>query len=143
MRSERTTMKKRRLELRLSEREYDRLYTLAASDPDCRMKSGRPPLSAYIRKHIIWSGNDPDELRQEMRSLTYQVRKAGVNINQATRRINAGLFDGRDVRELLANQQRMERLLLQICSLVSKGIHTGDAAEPADLPEGGDDGGDH
>lgn len=36
-------MKDRRLELRLSKREYDRLYVLAAADPDCRMKSGRPP----------------------------------------------------------------------------------------------------
>ena len=136
-------MRDRRLELRLSEQEYDRLYTLAASDPDCRMKSGRPSLSAYVRKHIIWSGSDPYDLRREVRSLTFQVKKAGVNINQAVRRINAGLFDGRDIRELLVNQERMEGLLLQIRSLVSKGSHTGRASGPAGQTEGGDDNGDH
>lgn len=109
------------MELRLSEREYDRLYSLAASDPDCLMRrSGRPSVSAYIRKHIIWSGRDPDAVRQEVRSLTYQVRKAGVNINQAVKNINAGLYDGREIRELLAGQQRMEGLLSEICSVVSE-----------------------
>ena len=111
-------MKDRRLELRLSEGEYARLYALAASDPDCLMRrSGRPSLSAYIRKHIIWSGDRPEDLRKEMRSLTFQVRKAGVNINQAARRINADLFDGNELKEILANQRRMENLLHQICTL--------------------------
>ena len=113
-------MKDRRLELRLSKREYDRLYVLAAADPDCRMKSGRPSLSAYVRRHIIWSGNDPDDLRREIRSLTYQIRKAGVNINQAVRRINADLFDGNELKEILANQGRMEALLYQINTLVGE-----------------------
>ncbi|MBR0341636.1 MAG: plasmid mobilization relaxosome protein MobC [Oscillospiraceae bacterium] len=111
-------MKDRRLELRLSKREYDRLYVLAAADPDCRMKSGRPSLSAYVRRHIIWSGNDPDDLRREIRSLAYQIRKAGVNINQAVRRINADLFDGNELKEILANQRRMEDILHQIRTLV-------------------------
>ena len=119
---ERRTMKDRRLELRLSEQEYDRLYTLAAADPDCRMKSGRSSLSAYVRKHIIWSGTDPYDLRREVRSLTFQVRKAGVNINQAVRRINAGLFDGNEIREILASQERMEDLLHRICALVGERI---------------------
>lgn len=131
-------MKDRRLEIRLSEREYDRLYALAGSDPDCRMRrSGRPSLPAYIRKHIIWSGRDPDELRRDLRSLTYQVRKAGVNINQAARRINAGLFDGRDVEEILASQKRMEGLLLQIRSLVSEEISEDDPAGQTDSKEEG------
>ena len=112
-------MKDRRLELRLSDKEYDRLYAFAASDPDCLMRrSGKPSLSAYIRKHIIWSGGDPHDMKRELRSLTYQVRKAGVNINQAVCRINAGLFDGREIDELLAGQQRMEGLLIKITSLI-------------------------
>lgn len=131
-------MKDRRLEIRLSGKEYDRLYALAASDPDCRMRrSGRPSLPAYIRKHIIWSGRDPDELKRDLRSLTYQVRKAGVNINQAARRINAGLFDGREIKEILAGQQRMEGLLLQICSLVSERISGDDSADQTNPAERG------
>ena len=82
-------------------------------------RSGKPSLSAYIRKHIIWSGRDPDDMRREVRSLTYQVRKAGVNINQAVKNINAGLYDHREIRELLAGQQRMEGLLREISCLVS------------------------
>ena len=136
-------MKDRRLELRLSEREYDRLYALAASDPDCRMrKSGRPSLSAYVRKHIIWSGRGPDDMERNIRSLTFQVRKAGININQAARRINAGLFDGREVEEILAGQKQMEGLLLQICDLVSEMIRADDPAGQAGPDKGGEaDGG--
>ena len=114
-------MKDRRLELRLSEKEYDRLYSLAASDPECLMRrSGRPSISAYIRRHIIWSGKGPDDMSRELRSLTYQVRKAGVNINQAVRRINADLFDGNELKEILANQRQMEGLLEQITNLVGE-----------------------
>ena len=79
---------------------------LVPSDPDCRMKSGRPSLSAYVRKHIIWSGSDPYDLRREVRSMTFQVRKAGVNINQAVRRINADLSTGNEIREILASTSR-------------------------------------
>ena len=83
-------------------------------------------------------------MKRELRSLTYQVRKAGVNINQAVRRINAGLFDGRETRDLLLNQQRMEDLLLQICSLVSKQINADGYTGQTDLVEpGGDGNGDH
>lgn len=128
-------MKDRRLEIRLSGREYDRLYALAASDPDCRMKSsGRPSLPAYIRKHIIWSGRDPDDMKRNVRSLTFQVRKIGVNINQAVRRINAGLSTGREIREILDGQQQVEDLLLQIRSLVSEESQEGKTFQS----EGGD-----
>jgi len=118
-------MKDRRLELRLSKREYDRLYVLAAADPDCRMKSGRPSLSAYVRRHIIWSGNDPDDLRREMRSLTYQIRKAGVNINQAVHRINAGNSRWKDIDAIRRNQSRIEGLLSQILDLMQENLTEG------------------
>lgn len=137
-------MKDRRLEMRLSEREYERLYALAAADPDCLMRrSGKPSLSAYIRKHIIWSGEDPHDMKRELRSLTYQVRKAGVNINQAVRRINAGLFDGREVEEILASQKRMEGLLFQICNLVREETCADNPAGQVGPDKGGEADGDH
>ena len=109
------------MEIRLSEKEYDRLHSLAASDPSCVMKrSGRPSISSYIRKRIIRTGRDPDDMREEVRSLTYQVRKAGININQAVKKINAGLYDGMEIRELLAGQRRMETLLTKISSVRKK-----------------------
>ena len=118
-------MKDRRLELRLSEQEYDRLYTLAAADPDCRMKSGRASLSAYVRKHIIWSGSDPYDLRREVRSLTFQVRKAGVNIKQAARWINAGYGSSSELEKMEACQEKIQSLLEEILLLLKTGPREG------------------
>lgn len=112
-------MKDRRFELRLSEKEYQKLVSLAALEPDCQAKrSGKPSLSAYVRKQILRSGDQPVDLVEELKPLSYQIRKAGININQVARRVNAGLWDGRELNEILACQQRMEELLDEILCLV-------------------------
>ena len=64
--------------------------------------------------------DQPEKRMEELKLLTYQVRKAGVNINQVARRVNAGLWDGRELKEILAGQQRIEELLDRILCLVSQ-----------------------
>lgn len=114
-------MKDRRFELRLSEEEYQKLVSLAAIDPDCQTRaSGKPSLSAYVRKHILQVGDQQEDLMKKLKPLCYQLRKAGVNINQMTRRVNAGMWEGRELTEILASQQRIEELLDQIFHVISE-----------------------
>ncbi|MBQ6392014.1 MAG: MobC family plasmid mobilization relaxosome protein [Eubacterium sp.] len=127
-------MKEKVIALRLSKNEYKKLLSLAAEDPECLMKqSGRPSLSSYIRKCIFCSGDHPENLKKEIRSLTYQVRKAGVNINQAVHWINAGYGSEGKLREILENQRRIEELLIKILGLMS-----GETDEGRESEEDGD-----
>ena len=61
-------MRQRQITLRLSDKEYDRLFDLARADPDCMTrKSRRPSLSSYIRKVLFYSGDHPENLKKEIR----------------------------------------------------------------------------
>ena len=123
-------MKEKVITLRLSKSEYKNLLSLAEEDPDCTMKkSGKPSLSSYIRKCIFYSGDHPENLKKELRSLTYQVRKAGININQAVHWINAGYGDSGKVREILENQRKIESLLAKVHFLMSEDLDGGKEGE--------------
>ena len=107
-------MKERRITLRLSGREYERLLSMASEDPDCMMKkSGRASVSSYIRKRLFYSGDHP-----ENRSLNYQVRKVGLNINQAVHWLNAGNGTTREINTIRSSQHRIEEILSQILELM-------------------------
>ena len=119
-------MKEKVITLRLSKGEYKNLLSLAEEDSDCIMKqSGKPSLSSYIRKCIFYSGDHPENLKKEIQSLTYQVRKAGININQAVHWINAGYGDSGKVREILENQRKIEGLLAKIHILMREELDEG------------------
>lgn len=88
--------------VRLSEKEYRFLCQKAQEDPSTCYRSGGKNLSAYIRKCILnGSGYQIEEsCIREIKNLTYQVRKIGVNINQVTRRINSGSLSSYTVQTL-------------------------------------------
>lgn len=114
-------MKDCRIQIRLSREEYDRLTKLAKSDPDCIAKrSGKSSVSAYIRKRTLYSGDQPDVLKKEFKELTYQIRKIGVNINQAVHLINAGLCSGSELTELQDGLRKTEFLLQEIQALLRR-----------------------
>ena len=119
-------MKEKRITLRLSGSEYNKLLSMAAEDPACRMKkSGRASVSSYIRKCIFYSGDHPENLKEEVRSLSYQVRKVGININQAVHQINAGNSSWKDIDAIRRNQSRIEGLLSQILDLMQEKLTEG------------------
>ena len=119
-------MKEKRITLRLSGSEYNKLLSMAAEDPACLMKkSGRASVSSYIRKCIFHSGDHPENLKEEIRSLNYQVRKAGININQAVHKINAGNSSWKDVDSIQRNQSRIEGLLSQVLDLLQEKLSEG------------------
>lgn len=112
-------MRDRRVEIRLTGEEYDRLCSLAEGEPGARSRrSGRAPLSSFIRSRALAPAGRGGDLRAEIRELSYQIRKEGVNINQAVHRINAGARDSRDIRRILEAQERIESLEAEILALV-------------------------
>ena len=106
--------------LRLTEAEYRHIREKADQDAETRRKDGTRNLSAYMRNRVLQeSGFRGDAgVERELRQLSYQVRKIGVNINQATKKINSGHWN-RDValalQEELAqvgrHMEEMKRLL--------------------------------
>lgn len=112
-------MRQRQITLRLLPEEYDRLLHLAEADPDCMTrKSGRPSLSSYIRKVLFYSGDHPENLKKEIRELIFQIKKAGVNINQAARWINAGYGSSRELEKMEGCQEKIRSLLEEILLLL-------------------------
>ena len=119
-------MRQRQITIRLSVEEYDRLLHLAGADPDCRSrKSGRPSLSSYIRKNLFYSGDHPENLKKEIRELVFQIKKAGVNINQAARWINAGYGSSSELMKMEACQEKIRTLLEEILLLLKTRLREG------------------
>ena len=63
-------------------------------------KGEKANTSAYIRKCIFLQDDDPVSLKKELKTLSYQVRKIGVNINQVVAKINAGYGNQIDIYNL-------------------------------------------
>lgn len=85
----------REIGLKLTQDEYEYISSLAENDSDTRWKSGKKNLSAYIRKCLLQSTGYRREgqIKKELDRLTYQIRKIGVNVNQATKKINSNFYD--------------------------------------------------
>ena len=85
----------REIGLKLTQAEYEHISKIAEKDADTRWRSGKKNMSAYIRKCVLQSsGYQKDiQINKELDSLTYQIRKVGVNINQATKKINSNFYD--------------------------------------------------
>ncbi|MFR4360455.1 plasmid mobilization protein [Anaerobutyricum hallii] len=94
-------MRKRRIDIRLTEKEYELLQHRAANDSETKTKKGsKANTSAYIRKCIFSQEHDSVSLKKELKNLSYQVRKIGVNINQVVAKINAGYGNQIDIYNL-------------------------------------------
>lgn len=91
------------LRIRVSEEEYNDIYREAVKDLESQYRNGEINLSAYLRKCLL-RGKDgwmEEAYRKELRDLTYQVRKIGVNINQVVRQLNSGYQSQYAVKELI------------------------------------------
>ena len=96
---------------RLSEKEYEKLKKMAKTDHETCVKSGKENLSAYIRKcvlHESGQAKENEKLNREVRELTYQIRKIGVNINQVTKKINEGYYQAEESERLHKSLKEIE-----------------------------------
>ena len=102
------------IKVRVTDKELKRIQELAENDITIRMNSGKVNLSAYIRKKIFGSIGTTKDMRRELKELQFQVRKIGVNINQAVKRINAGYTFGSDETLLLKQLRSVEHQQQQL-----------------------------
>lgn len=76
--------------IRLTKNEYKLLKEYAAKDERYKLKTGSINLSRFIRECVFVHSHIELGFHKEINALVYQIRKIGVNINQATAKINAG-----------------------------------------------------
>lgn len=83
-----------RYTIRFSEYEWNQLTKDLKENSECKFrystKEGRLNISAYIRDKLFKKEKEEKNFYKEIKQLTYQIRKIGVNINQVTAKINSG-----------------------------------------------------
>ena len=95
--------------LRFTVEEYEMLRRMAW-ESGCRDRKGNANVSMYIR-NILFAGGSRKDLKKELHELNFQIRKIGVNINQAAKRLNSGVVLPGDQSYLLAELSAVEKLL--------------------------------
>ena len=95
----------RYIPFRIEEKEYEKLKQIAKEK---KYKS----FSAFIRDSLLEHNGIPSKaMKKQMYDLRWEVNKIGVNINQATKRINSGYGSRQDIQMMIANQAELKILL--------------------------------
>lgn len=78
--------------VRFSPEEHAYLCEQAEKDVETQKRNGTKNLSAYIRKRVLERSGYQEEIQiqKSLKELTYQFRKIGTNINQATKQLHIG-----------------------------------------------------
>lgn len=98
--------------VRLNKTELDFLQTKALQEKQYCFRNGNANLPKYIRACVLdRAGWRMDSYAKELKNLTYQIRKIGVNINQVTAKINSGYYGSDAIRILQKNQKQIEHML--------------------------------
>lgn len=99
-----------RIYVRVTKEEYELICKMAKNDPDTRCKNGEKNLSRYVRYCVLnESGLRKNYFEREIKNLNYQIRKIGVNINQATKKINAGYGEWKAAEELKEGIEQIDQ----------------------------------
>lgn len=107
------------IRFRVTESEYRFLYAGAVSS-EKKFNNGGTNLSAYIRSLVLArTGYRYEEILLQNRQLIYEINKIGVNINQTTKRINAGLGNQADI-------EKIERMMAEVREALARYISVTD-----------------
>ena len=110
--------RERRIDIRLTEKEYELLQLRVQRDSETKTKKGnKANTSAYIRKCIFLQEDNPVSIRKELKTLSYQIRKIGVNINQVVAKVNAGYGSYYDIYNL---EKALEQIKIEMQNLNKK-----------------------
>lgn len=108
------------IRVRLTKREYDLLMSEAEKNGYAKFKNGELNLSSFIRSKLFSEMEEQKNVGRELRELSYQIRKIGVNINQAVKRINSGYEEKDDDTFLLSELAQVELLLKKYEEVLEK-----------------------
>lgn len=99
--------------VRFSEEEWELLEKKAKESEAGKYKYGKREeqanVSAYIRQMLFKEEVEEYFYLKELKNLTYQMRKIGVNINQAVAKLNSGHQSRDTVFYLQKNLQQLEK----------------------------------
>lgn len=106
----------RRIDIRVSSMQEDMLKEKAR-----QCGYGTRMFSSFLRDSILeCNGMQSEAMKKSLHQLRWEMNKIGTNINQATKRINAGYGYKEDITELLANQNMLKLLLEEYINSVEK-----------------------
>lgn len=80
-------------------------------------KDGRVNVAAFIRERLFREEIEEQAYYRELKNLTYQIRKIGVNINQVAAKINSGHGNQDSIFYLQKNLLQVEE---QVNKLIEK-----------------------
>lgn len=92
----------RHIDIRLTEKDFAILKQQADGN-----------LSVFCRKLLLQNAV-PQKEERDLKELIYQIRKIGININQVTARMNAGICFFDDGEVLKNELQKVYRLLKEL-----------------------------
>lgn len=104
------------IRVRLTPEEYEFICRSAEQSRETRCRNGVKNLSGYIRKCILTESGYAAKINQqrELKNLMYQVRKIGVNINQAAKKINGGYYTAGTGVMLLESMEEINRKMEEL-----------------------------
>ena len=112
--------KEKHIGIRLSEKEYQMVNREAEHDPDCRSKSGTINISKFIRNRVLMPERNAIRVERKMEDLIFQIRKIGINIHQATRKMDSEFGELSDIQVLKEEQKKIEDLLKELIQLYAR-----------------------
>ena len=112
--------KEKYIGIRLSEKEYQMVKSEAERDPDCRSKSGTINISKFIRNRVLMPERNAIRVERKMEDLIFQIRKIGINIHQATRKMDSEFGELSDIQVLQEEQKKIENLLKELIQLYAR-----------------------
>ena len=112
--------KEKYIGIRLSEKEYQMVKSEAERDPDCRSKSGTINISKFIRNRVLMPERNAIRVERKMEDLIFQIRKIGISIHQATRKMESEFGELSDIQVLKEEQKKIEDLLKELIQLYAR-----------------------
>lgn len=101
-----------KIRIRLTAEEKEALEKIFSAEKEKHARGCRANFSSFLRDRLLKETNlKNDSLLREMRELRYEIRKIGVNVNQVTKKINAGFGNPGDAGIMLRELGDIKRIL--------------------------------
>jgi hypothetical protein len=112
--------------VRMDEKEYAQLLSLAQADEETNTKEGKAVLGKYIRKCIFDNVRKSTDIRQELSDTKMQIRKANVNLNRIMMHLESNhIYENHFLEELLKELHSLQQSFSKMISILLEGEEDG------------------
>lgn len=109
-----------KIRIRLTAEELAWLKKIFETDGECMMRSGRKNFSKFLRDRLLSGFSAQEKLARQNGTLRHEIRRIGVNINQVTKKINAGFGSASDIPLLDEMLKEVEETLEEYIRLTGE-----------------------